>query len=79
MPSSKANLSVAWLRGLHEPTAACKRRQRAGRAIGPAAADVWALGICLFLMVSGIYPFEVCEPPASKLLALDKVWFVWLV
>lgn len=33
-----------------------------GQPFDAAAADVWALGICLFLMVSGIYPFEVRNP-----------------
>ena len=42
---------------------------RLGRPFDAAAADVWALGICLFLMVSGIYPFEVCNPPACDALA----------
>ena len=37
---------------------------RLGQPFNAAAADVWALGICLFLMVSGIYPFEVRNPPA---------------
>ena len=31
-----------------------------GQPLNAAAADVWALGICLFLMVSGVYPFEAC-------------------
>jgi serine/threonine protein kinase len=32
-----------------------------GQPFNAAAADVWALGICLFLMVSGVYPFEACS------------------
>ncbi len=40
-----------------------------GEPLDAAAADVWALGICLFLMVSGIYPFEVRHLPAYNPLA----------
>ena len=32
-----------------------------------AAADVWALGIMLYLLVSGIYPFEVIHKSNRQL------------
>jgi len=41
-------------------------RKRMGRTVDARKADVWALGVCLFAMASGFFPFTNADSSVSK-------------
>ena len=65
------------LEGQLNPTESqhAKQRPRNQPRYNPKAVDVWALGVMLFLLVTGVYPFEV----SSLLLKTLGIWTVSVI